>query len=144
MLTLLRRYRRSVGIGTAALLIVAVAWNWLQDSARAPVAALASLVPLAAAALAWALRAEPASTSTQLDLAAGALARMTASQWRAEAASRGLLDPRPLRVRWQARFDLADHLENVGGVVAGLSDEITTLAAAFTQLPGGRATLRKH
>jgi hypothetical protein len=136
MLTLLRRYRRPVGAGTAVLLIAAVAWDWLQHPAQAPVAALAGLVPLAAAALAWALRAEPASTPAQLDMAAGALVRMAASQWRGEAAARGLLDPMPLRVRWHARFDLADHPENVGAVVTGLSDEITSFAGTFTQCQG--------
>lgn len=141
MLTLLRRYRRPVGVGAAVLLIAVVAWGSLQHPTQAPVAALAALVPLAAGALAWALRAEPASTPIQLDLAAGALARMAASQWRAEAATRGLLDPRPLRVRWHARLDLADHPENVGAVVTGLSDEITSFAAAFTQLPCRRLVI---
>jgi hypothetical protein len=66
---------------------------------------------------------------------------MAASQWRVEAATRGLLDPQPLRVHWDARFDLADHPENVGAVVTGLSDEITSFAATFSQLPSRRLVI---
>jgi hypothetical protein len=130
-----------VGTGAAVLLVAVALWDWLRHPAQPPVTALVGLVPLAAAALVWAMHADEAATPTQLDLAAEALARLTASQWRAEAATRGLLDPRPMWVGWRSRSDLADHLENVGAAITGSSDEATSFAADFTQLPRRRLVI---
>lgn len=140
MSSVLSRWRRLIGVSAAVLLIAVAVWAWLERPDQPPIEAL-GVVSLVAAALAWAVRGEPASTSTQLELAAETLARMTASQWRAEAATRGLLDPRPLRIRWTPRLDIADHSENVGAVITGLSEDPTRLAAAFVRLPHRRLVI---
>ena len=64
---------------------------------------------------------------------------MVAAQWRDEAGTQNLFSPAPLAVRWRpADTPVTDHGDNVGGALAGRSDEPARLAAAFRALPHRR------
>jgi hypothetical protein len=101
----LARWRRPVGVGVAAALVGVIGGVAATSGPKQAeqLVAILGVIPLAAAGLAWALRPNVAPTRAQLDQAASALARQVRYQSQAEAAVRGLLDPRPLGVTWAAR-----------------------------------------
>jgi len=81
----------------------------------------------------------PTITSGVADEAARALALAVHAQWRDEAGLRGLMEPAPIEVAWQAVWgEVADHPRNVGGGVSGHTGELGEFARAFRALPRGR------
>lgn len=75
------------------------------------------------------------STPQELADAADTLHRMVRRQWQAEAALRRLADPGPIPVRWRpSDREITDHEGIVGGTVAGNTDAIEAVVAAFQAL----------
>jgi NACHT domain-containing protein len=143
MMTWLARWRRPVGVGVAIALVAVIGGTAAASgSAQADqLVTVLGVIPLAAAALAWALRPDVVPTQAQLDEAASALARHVRYQWQTEAAARGLLDPRPLGVGWAARYDIADHRKNAGSIQTGRSDEIASFGTRLLELPRRRLVI---
>jgi hypothetical protein len=133
---------RAEGLGTAATVVslvlalggaAAAVWRWLQRRSLPGV-----------------------STAEQLDRAMEALAETVHSQWRAEAAVRGLTTPAPARVRWvttgrpvsdrawvvhdgQSRLSL----DGDGDAVAGLvpTGSVRQIRDLYQALPRGRLVI---
>ncbi|WP_170223248.1 NACHT domain-containing protein [Nonomuraea turkmeniaca] len=106
-------------------------------------AGVLGLSALGVAVVGWARRARPHPPApAQVDAAAALLRGVVHTRWRAEATSRSLLDPSPLRVRWRATArEVSDHPEVIGGKISGTSDAIGRFARDFMRLPRKRLVI---
>ncbi|WP_336214058.1 NACHT domain-containing protein [Nonomuraea sp. LPB2021202275-12-8] len=140
-----RNWRRVVAfllLVTAAGAVVAALLIKGLDYAN-QLSGVLGLTALGASVVTWAKRSRPHPPDPErLDRAAALLRSVVHVRCRAEAASRGLLDPRPLRVVWKAtEREVSDHADVVGGALKGGSDDVPRLAQAFLRLPHRRLAI---
>ncbi|MDH2427001.1 NACHT domain-containing protein [Sphaerisporangium sp. TRM90804] len=126
-------------VGVVATLVVTVMIVKGLDYAN-QLSGVLGLTALGASLTTWAARSRRHPPGPeQLDRAAALLRSVVHVRWRSEAASRGLVDPGPLRVMWKPTGrEISDHHDVIGGSVIGSSDDVPHLAQAFLRLPRRR------
>ncbi|MCP2166643.1 NACHT domain-containing protein [Goodfellowiella coeruleoviolacea] len=147
---------RALSTAAAAAITVtlaaAVGLVWVENG-REPLTGLVTVGCCVLAVLTWVWagpgRRPSASTRAQLTEARDSLARAVRAQWAAEASSRNLHDPQPLRLRWTlTRRPVADHPRTALGsaVLAGTpapgpDSDLDRLVDFFERLPSGRMVI---